>query len=62
MNVMPRSKKPQSDDETGTLQVSMRLPASLVRRLDELAEQERRSRSNAVVLLLERALEARQAG
>lgn len=44
-----------------TQQVGMRLPGRLVRRLDQLAEKQRRSRSNMVVLLLEQAISESEA-
>lgn len=56
-----RRKAKQHD--AGTQQVSFRLPSELVRQLDELAEKERRTRTSAAAVLLERALaDARRAG
>lgn len=38
------------------VKVTLSLPADVVRRIDERAEAERRTRSNAAAVLLERAL------
>lgn len=43
--------------EPAPQKVTVNLPAALLKRLDERAQAERRSRSNAVVLFLERGLD-----
>jgi hypothetical protein len=55
---MPRKSKSKGD--VNSPQVTLTLPAGLIRRLDEHAANERRSRSNAAALLIERALDAAQ--
>lgn len=53
----------RSKTSARTVLVSFRLPAELLRKLDERADRDRRTRSNLAVLLLERALvHERQAG
>lgn len=53
----------QPETAGGAVKVTITLPPDLVRRLDALADAERRTRSNAAAVLLERALEhERQAG
>jgi metal-responsive CopG/Arc/MetJ family transcriptional regulator len=49
----PRREEPES------VGVSVRLPSSLLAQIDELAEHERRTRGNAIRLLLEDALKQR---
>ena len=57
---MPRARKPAptSTAPTALVNVSASLEAQLVERLDAHAATERRSRSNTIALLLERALAA----
>lgn len=55
---MPRPKKSPPTD--GLMNVSASLPAELVARIDAHAELEQRSRSNAIAVLLARALGAEQ--
>lgn len=57
-------KTTRTKPEDLTIKVTLTIPASLVQRLDAHAEAERRTRSNAAALLLERALPLppRQAG
>lgn len=51
------STKKKPEGEAGSVKVTVSLPAELVRRLDELAGEQRRSRSNALALVLEAALD-----
>lgn len=56
---MARPKKPAPAD--GLVNVSASMPAPLVAAVDEIATRENRSRSNAIVELLKRAIEAQKA-
>ena len=47
------------DQEAGTTGVSVRLPTEMLASIDRLANDERRTRGNAIRLLLEEALEQR---
>jgi metal-responsive CopG/Arc/MetJ family transcriptional regulator len=51
-SVMAKGKEPESQG------VSVRLPSHLLKQIDSLAEQERRTRGNMIRLLLEDALNA----
>ena len=48
------------EPESESVGVSFRLPASLLAQVDGLADEERRTRGNAIRLLLEEALEQRE--
>jgi len=54
------AKKPEKEQEAGSVGVSVRLPAALLADIDRIAEQERRTRGNVIRLLLEDALKARE--
>lgn len=41
----------------GTTQIHLRLPNALLKKLDKLAKQERRTRTAAIVVLLEEGIE-----
>lgn len=59
----PRAKQPEPETPAGVMRLTLTIPAAVVARLDEHAQAERRSRSNAAALLLERALaDSRRAG
>jgi len=49
-------------DEPGTVGVSVRIPTEMLREIDRLADQERRTRGNMVRVLLEDALKQRTEG
>ena len=53
--------KSRQPSQPGTIQVTLTLGRAVVARLDELAERQRRSRSNAATLLLEQALDSQPA-
>lgn len=55
---MASKARQRQQREPEMAQVTMTLPAILVRRLDAHAREETRSRSNAAALLLERALDS----
>jgi len=46
-------------EEAGTTGVSVRLPNEMLEQVDKLANDERRTRGNAIRLLLEEALQSR---
>ena len=52
-------KKPKIHNARGIAKenVHVNIPINIIDRLDQLAEQERRSRSNMICVLLERALD-----
>lgn len=52
------AKNKGSRNAEGTVNVTICLPHGVVERLDVLAKEQRRSRSNAALLLIERALDA----
>lgn len=55
------AKKPEKED-AGSVGISVRLPSTLLAEIDRIAEQERRTRGNAIRLLLEEALRQRGQG
>jgi hypothetical protein len=57
MSQKPSRRKDERSEDT-TVQVTITLARGVVRRLDEHAKEQRRTRSNAASLLLERALDA----
>jgi hypothetical protein len=57
MSQKPNKSKDERSDAT-TVQVTITLARGVVRRLDEHAKDQRRTRSNAASLLIERALDA----
>lgn len=61
---MSRKQESRASDADGPVKVTLSLPAEIVRRVDALAEAERRTRSNAAAVLIERGLDdaPRQAG
>jgi metal-responsive CopG/Arc/MetJ family transcriptional regulator len=58
--VAAMAKKPEKEEASGSVGVSVRLPESLLIQIDRLAEQERRTRGNMIRILLEDALKARE--
>lgn len=52
-------KNTKRAEGVGTTGVSVRLPNEMLDRVDRLADEERRTRGNAIRLLLEEALEQR---
>ena len=58
--VSDMAKRLDKEETGGSVSVSVRVPEELLREIDTLADQERRSRGNMVRLLLEDALKARE--
>ena len=57
------AEKKKAQKEVGPgVGVSVRLPAEMLKEIDRLADQERRTRGNMVRILLEDALEHRKGG
>ena len=54
------AKKAEQEESKGSIGVSVRLPEHLVREIDRLADQDRRSRGSMIRLLLEDALTGRK--
>jgi len=52
------ARKSKQKPDANMPQVTLTFPAGLLRRLDDHAATERRSRSNAAALLIERALDS----
>jgi metal-responsive CopG/Arc/MetJ family transcriptional regulator len=55
-----RNKTTKAKEEQGTTGISVRLPNEMLAQIDKLANEERRTRGNAIRLLLEEALQQRR--
>jgi hypothetical protein len=53
------AKKRDRDEESGSVGISVRLPAALLTEIDKIADAERRTRGNVMRILLEDAIETR---